>query len=157
MVGFGYDSHKLIDGKPLILGGIHIDSDKGTIAHSDGDVVLHSLCDAMLGASGLGDIGELFPDNDPQYKGMDSRIFVLKVIEMLQKQKLYIKNVDITILLEQPKLKSYKDKIRNNISVLLSIPESFVNIKAKTNEGMGFVGTREGIACYCICEILKQD
>ncbi|TAL67685.1 MAG: 2-C-methyl-D-erythritol 2,4-cyclodiphosphate synthase [Bacteroidetes bacterium] len=156
MVGFGYDSHKLVDGKPLLLGGIRIESDKGALAHSDGDVVLHSLCDSMLGASGLGDIGELFPDDDIQYKGADSSIFVSEILKMLHERSLIVNNVDITILLEKPKLKSYKESIRNNISKLIKIPVERINIKAKTNEGMGFIGKMEGIACYCICEIQKK-
>lgn len=156
MVGFGYDSHVLAEGKPLFLGGITIESDLGTIAHSDGDVVLHALCDALLGASGFGDIGELFPDTDSKYKGADSKLFIGQIIKLLVDRNMFIINIDITILLEKPKLKIYKDKIRKNISDLIHLPVENVNIKAKTNEGMGFVGRLEGIAAFCICEIQQK-
>ena len=156
MVGLGYDSHILAEGKPLLLGGIKIESDLGTIAHSDGDVVLHALADAMLGASGLGDIGELFPDSDSKYKGADSKLFVEQIMSLLAERNLFIINVDITILLEKPKLKNFKDKIRQGISELVKIPIENVNIKAKTNEGMGFVGRQEGVVAYCICELQQK-
>lgn len=156
MVGFGYDSHILAEDKQLLLGGVKIDSELGTISHSDGDVVLHALCDALLGASGLGDIGELFPDTDDKYKGADSKIFVIEIMKLINDRKLNIINVDITILLEKPKLKSYKVKIRENISDLVNIPFGNVNIKAKTNEGIGFVGRQEGVAAFCICEIQQK-
>jgi len=156
MVGFGYDSHILAVGRPLFLGGIEIESDFGTIAHSDGDVVLHALCDALLGASGLGDIGELFPDSDSKYKGADSKLFVEQILKLLEIRNLYIINVDITILLEKPKLENSKVKIRQSISEQVKIPIENVNIKAKTNEGMGFIGRQEGIAAYCICEIQQK-
>jgi 2-C-methyl-D-erythritol 2,4-cyclodiphosphate synthase len=156
MVGFGYDSHILAVGKPLLLGGIEIESDFGTIAHSDGDVVLHALCDAMLGASGLGDIGELFPDSDSKYQGADSKLFVEQIMKLLQDRNLFIINIDVTILLEKPKLKNFKDNIRQSISELVKIPIENVNIKAKTNEGMGFIGRQEGIVAYCICEIQQK-
>ncbi|MBI5324691.1 MAG: 2-C-methyl-D-erythritol 2,4-cyclodiphosphate synthase [Ignavibacteriae bacterium] len=153
MIGFGYDSHKLVSGKPLIIGGENIVSEFGTIAHSDGDVVLHALCDAMLGACGLGDIGELFPDTNPIYKGVVSRSFVTQILKMIIDKDLYIVNVDVTIILEKPKLKNYKEKIKKNISEMLNISSELINIKAKTNEGMGFIGRLEGIAAFCVCEI----
>ena len=156
MVGFGYDSHILAEGMPLILGGIKIEFDLGTIAHSDGDVVLHALCDALLGASGLGDIGELFPDTNSKYQGADSKLFVKQIMKLLEDRNLFIINVDITILLEKPKLKNYKEKISLSISELVKLPVEYVNIKAKTNEGMGFVGRQEGVAAYCICEIQQK-
>ncbi|MCL5992123.1 MAG: 2-C-methyl-D-erythritol 2,4-cyclodiphosphate synthase [Bacteroidetes bacterium] len=146
----------MAEGKPLLLGGIKIESDLGTIAHSDGDVVLHALCDAMIGASGLGDIGELFPDNDSKYLGADSKLFVVQIMKLLEDRNLFIINVDITILLEKPKLKNYKEKIRQSISELVKLPVENVNIKAKSNEGMGFVGRQEGIAAYCVCEIQQK-
>ena len=156
MVGFGYDSHVLAEGKPLFLGGINIESDLGTLAHSDGDVVLHALCDALLGASGLGDIGELFPETDSKYKGADSKLFVGQIMKLLGDRNLFIINVDITVLLEKPKLKYFKEKIRHCISELLKVSIENINIKAKTNESMGFVGRQEGIAAYCICEIQQK-
>ncbi|MGA2297045.1 MAG: 2-C-methyl-D-erythritol 2,4-cyclodiphosphate synthase [FCB group bacterium] len=153
MVGFGYDSHKLVPGRKLLLGGVLIESESGAMAHSDGDTLLHALCDALLGAAGLGDIGELFPDSEIKYKDADSKIFVKEIIGLLKKKSLNIVNIDVTILLEKPKLNKYKQAIRQSISELCKIPFDRVNIKAKTNEGMGFVGHSEGIAVYCICEI----
>ena len=157
MVGFGYDSHKLALGESLILGGVIIESEKGTIAHSDGDVILHTLCDALLGAAGLGDIGELFPDSDEKYKNYDSSKFVINVIELIEKAGFEPVNIDITVILEKPKLKIYKEKIKNRIAELCKIKPDRVNVKAKTNEGLGFVGREEGVAAYCICEIRKKS
>jgi len=156
MVGFGYDSHKLTAGRKLMLGGVLIDTEFGALAHSDGDTLLHALCDALLGAAGLGDIGEHFPDTDPQFKDADSKLFVKKIIDILDKKALRIVNVDTTILLEKPKLKDYKQVIRQSIADLCKIPFERVNIKAKTNEKMGFVGSSEGIAAFCICELQQK-
>ncbi|MFH1049507.1 MAG: 2-C-methyl-D-erythritol 2,4-cyclodiphosphate synthase [bacterium] len=153
MIGFGYDCHKLAKGEKLILGGIEIDSEFGTIAHSDGDVVLHSLCDALLGATGQGDIGEHFPDSDMKYKNADSRIFVEETMKIIHKKEFVLQNVDITIVLEKPKLKKYKQKIRESVSKLCGLAVERVNIKAKTSETMGFVGRSEGIESFCICEV----
>jgi len=157
MVGFGYDSHRLAEGESLILGGVKIVSEIGTVAHSDGDAVLHALCDALLGASGLQDIGEHFPDTDPKYKNADSSLFIKEAVRMIKEKSLRIINTDISIILERPKLKDYKQAIRERIADLCEIPSDRVNIKAKTNEKMGFVGRREGVAVYCICEIQTLD
>jgi 2-C-methyl-D-erythritol 2,4-cyclodiphosphate synthase len=156
MIGFGYDCHKLKSGESLILGGIKIESEFGTLAHSDGDAVLHALCDALLGASGLGDIGEHFPDNDMQYKDKDSSYFVIETIKMVHDKKLKIINIDVTIILEKPKLKDYKFLMKEKIALLCGIPEARVNIKAKTSEKLGFAGRSEGVEVYCVCEI-SQD
>jgi len=153
MIGFGYDCHKLANGEKLILGGIEIDSELGTIAHSDGDVVLHSLCDALLGATGLGDIGEYYPDSDIKYKNADSRIFLNEVVDLITSKGYTLVNVDLTIILEQPKLMNYKIKIRESIAELCKLPLERVNVKAKTSEKMGFVGSNEGIEAYSICEV----
>ncbi|MDA3843020.1 MAG: 2-C-methyl-D-erythritol 2,4-cyclodiphosphate synthase [Candidatus Kapabacteria bacterium] len=157
MVGFGYDSHRLAEGESLILGGVKIESKIGTIAHSDGDAVLHALCDALLGAAGLSDIGEHFPDTDPKYKNADSSLFITEAVRMIKEKSLRIINTDISIILERPKLKDYKQAIREGIAELCEIPSERVNIKAKTNEKMGFVGRLEGVAVYCVCEIQALD
>lgn len=153
MVGFGYDSHRLEAGQKLIIGGISIESELGTIAHSDGDALLHALCDALLGAAGEGDIGELFPDTNPIYKDADSGQFVREAVRRLSEKHLKIVNIDATVILERPKLSHYKPEIKQNVAELCSIKPEQVNIKAKTNEKMGFTGRSEGIAVYCICEI----
>jgi 2-C-methyl-D-erythritol 2,4-cyclodiphosphate synthase len=156
MVGFGYDCHKLVPGNKLILAGIHVESEFATIAHSDGDVVLHALCDALLGAGGLGDIGEHFPDTDPKYKDSDSSIFVLEVLSMLEEKNLEIINIDITVILEKPKLKDYKLKMKENLASLCSIELERVNVKAKTSEKLGFAGRSEGVEAFVICEIKNK-
>lgn len=152
MVGFGYDSHKFSDSGKLLIGGIDIPSDFGIIAHSDGDVLIHALIDALLGAAALGDIGALFPDSDSKYKNISSSILLNETMRLIA-NKYVIINIDATIVLEQPKLAPYKELIRNNVAQICSIPAERVNIKAKTNEKMGFVGRREGIQCFVICQI----
>jgi 2-C-methyl-D-erythritol 2,4-cyclodiphosphate synthase len=157
MIGFGFDIHKLAENESLILGGIKVESPVGTVAHSDGDVVLHALVDAMLGAAGLGDIGEHFPDSDEQYKGKESKFFVEKTLQLLKENLFYVINTDITIVLEQPKLSPYKDKIKKNIAEMLKISEDRVNVKAKTSEKLGFVGRQEGISAYCVVLLEKYQ
>jgi len=152
MVGFGYDSHKLATGKELIIGGVKIESDWGTLAHSDGDVLIHALVDALLGAAGLGDIGEHYPDTDVQYKNADSSIFLKDAIALLERNFLRVINIDATIILEKPKLSLYKDDIRKNIASICGMSVERVNIKAKTNEKMGFAGRSEGIVAFCVCQ-----
>ena len=153
MVGFGYDCHKLSKGEKLILGGIAIESEFGTIAHSDGDVVFHALCDALLGAGGLGDIGEHFPDTDEKYEGTESSKFVIAALKLLDEKQFKLVNIDITIILEKPKLSVYKQKIREKIAGICSLGIDRVNVKAKTSEKLGFAGRMEGIETYCVCEI----
>ncbi|MBM2813862.1 MAG: 2-C-methyl-D-erythritol 2,4-cyclodiphosphate synthase [Ignavibacteria bacterium] len=153
MVGIGYDIHRFESGTYFILGGEKIESEMAVVAHSDGDVLYHALCDCLLGAAGLGDIGEHFPDNDITYKNMDSSELVKIVMKMLTVQKLRIVNIDATILLEKPKILSYKEKMKKNISSLCYLPVEKVNIKATTNERVGFIGRGEGIAAICVCEI----
>ncbi len=153
MVGFGYDCHRLAKGEQLILGGIEIDSESGTVAHSDGDVVLHALCDALLGAGGLGDIGEHFPDTEPKYKGADSSFFINEVLRLLNDKGFSLINIDVTIILEKPKLGEYKQQIRENTARLCGLADERVNIKAKTSEKLGFAGRSEGVEAYCVCEI----
>jgi 2-C-methyl-D-erythritol 2,4-cyclodiphosphate synthase len=156
MVGMGYDLHRLVQGKKLILGGVPIESENGTIAHSDGDVLIHSLVDAILGAAGLGDIGEHFPDTYPEYKDADSSIFIEEAMRLLKKNNFSITNIDATIILEKPKLSQYKNIIRQNIARFCKISVDRVNIKAKTGEKIGVIGNKEAIAAMCVCEI-QQD
>ncbi len=153
MIGFGYDTHRLAAGETLILGGIKIDSDIGTVAHSDGDVLLHSIMDALLGAAGLGDIGEHFPDTSPDFKNADSSGLAGIIVNMLSQRSLTIINVDATIVLEKPKLMKYKEMIRENTASIIGIPAGRVNIKATTNEKMGAEGRSESITVYSVCEI----
>jgi 2-C-methyl-D-erythritol 2,4-cyclodiphosphate synthase len=149
-IGHGYDAHAFEAGRPLILGGVTIPHDKGLKAHSDGDAVIHALCDALLGAAALGDIGKYFPDTDKKFKNIDSRILLRKVAELLAKEGHTISNVDITILAQAPKLAPYLDDMRNNIAEDLKTPMKNISIKATTTERMGFVGREEGIAVYAV-------
>jgi len=153
MVGMGYDLHRLEIGKKLVLGGVRIECEYGTIAHSDGDVLIHSLVDAILGAAGLGDIGEHFPDTYPEYKDADSSIFLEEAVRLLKKNNFNIVNIDVTILLERPKLSQYKNLIRQNIARHCNISIERINIKAKTGERIGIIGNKEAVAAMCICEI----
>ncbi|MDX9790412.1 MAG: 2-C-methyl-D-erythritol 2,4-cyclodiphosphate synthase [Candidatus Kapaibacterium sp.] len=155
MVGFGYDVHRLESGQSLILGGVLISDSFGTIAHSDGDALSHSLIDALLGAAGLGDIGEHFPDTDDKYKNADSMKLLKITVDLLRLHRFRIINLDILIQLEYPKLKIYKPMIKKNVAEVCMIEQERVNIKAGTNEKMGFVGRSEGIAVYSVCLIEK--
>jgi len=154
-IGHGYDVHKLEEGKKFIIGGIEIDHDKGAVGHSDADVVIHVICDALLGALSLGDIGKHFPDTDNIYKGIDSKILLKKVMKLVKEEKYQISNVDITILLQKPKLRNYIDSMRDTLSNIMEIKKSQISVKATTTEGLGFVGREEGVAAHCVC-ILKS-
>jgi len=153
-VGNGYDTHKFEENKKMILGGVEIDVGYGLKAHSDGDVVIHSLIDALLGAAGYGDIGEFFPDTDERYKNANSAELLKEVLNILKKTGFEIINADISIIAEKPKLKSYKTKIQRNLSKILNAP---VNIKATTNEKMGFIGRSEGIAVISTATLKYKD
>lgn len=153
MVGIGYDSHRLERGKKLIIGGVQIESEFGTIAHSDGDVLIHSLVDAILGAMSSGDIGELFPDTDLKYKDYNSVLFLEKVIDLVKDRGLQITNIDTVIILENIKLSNYKRLIKEKLASVCKIDISRVSVKAKTNEMMGFVGRGEGIAAITVCQL----
>lgn len=153
MIGFGYDSHRFAESGKMIIGGIKIESDFGVIAHSDGDVLIHALIDSLFGAAGLGDIGEHYPDHDEKYKGVSSIELLEDCLEKIHSKILKIVNIDATIILEKPKLSHYKISIKNNIAKLCSISPEVVNIKAKTNEKMGFAGRSEGIVCMCVCQL----
>ena len=154
MIGFGYDIHQLAEGESLILGGIHITSDKGTIAHSDGDVLIHSIIDALLGAACMGDIGDLFPDTDKKYKNIDSTELLKIVDQKIKNKGLRIGNIDTTIVLEKPKLLHYKTLMKENIADILNISSDKVNIKATTNEKQDSIGKQESIAVYSVCMLV---
>ncbi len=153
MIGFGFDVHRLALGETLVLGGVTITSEVGTVAHSDGDVLLHALADALLGSLALGDIGEHFPDTDPQWKGASSDVFVRRSAELIASKGFRIVNVDCTLVLEAPKILPYKSMMKENISKMIGIPPERVSIKATTNERMGYVGRGEGIQAYAVCEV----
>ncbi|MDT3740382.1 MAG: 2-C-methyl-D-erythritol 2,4-cyclodiphosphate synthase [Candidatus Kapabacteria bacterium] len=153
MIGFGYDVHRLESGKNLILGGIPISDEIGPIAHSDGDVLVHSIMDALLGAAGLGDIGEHFPNTSKKYKNADSIVLLCEVLIMIDKAGFKIVNIDTLIQLEKPKLKEFKDIIRKNLAIVCGIDVKRINIKAGTNEKMGFIGRSEGISVYSVCQL----
>ena len=145
-IGQGFDAHKFKEGDHIILGGITIPHDKGMAAHSDGDVLIHALCDALLGAMSLGDIGQHFPDSSEDFKGIDSRILLRKVEEMMRQRGLYLVNADMTLIAQQPKLSPYINDMRDNLAADLHTAKMNVSIKATTTEQMGFCGRGEGIA-----------
>src|SRR5438046_4156677 len=149
-IGSGFDVHAFGPGEFVMLGGIRVAHSRGVLAHSDGDVVLHALCGALLGAAGLGDIGQHFKDTDPQWRGADSKSFVRSVMNMLLIRKLRVGNADITVLAESPKVGPVRDEIRKTIAELLEVEEEFVNVKATTTEKLGFLGRKEGIAAQAV-------
>lgn len=154
--GIGYDVHRFVYGRKLVLGGIEIPHSRGLEGHSDADVVLHAVCDALLGAVGQGDIGEHFPPSDPKYKGISSTVLLNQVCALVSKAGYQPVNVDVVVLAEEPHLKEYKAKMRQHIAAEIGIRLDAVNIKATTNEGMGFVGNREGIAAYASVLVEKK-
>ncbi len=154
-VGIGYDIHILEKGRKLMLGGVHIPYPKGLKGHSDGDVLLHAIVDAVLGAMGEGDIGEHFSDKNKKYKGADSLLFVNKAMKLLKKNRLKISSIDSTIVAEAPKLSGYKERMRKSIAQSFRVPVSRVNVKAKTNEGLGDVGRRKAVACFAVVGLTK--
>jgi 2-C-methyl-D-erythritol 2,4-cyclodiphosphate synthase len=155
-VGFGTDVHAFGPGDCVPLAGVRVPHTRGVIAHSDGDVALHALCDALLGAAGLGDIGEHFSDRDPQWKGADSRELVRAVMKMLQSRDYAVVNADLTILAEAPRIGPYRGEMRRSVAGLLGTPDHAVNIKAGTTEGLGFTGRSEGLAAHAIVLITKN-
>ena len=155
-IGMGYDVHKLVENRKLIMGGVDIPYDKGLLGHSDADVLVHAIMDALLGAAALGDIGKHFPDTDPQYKGISS-IELLKYVGKLLDENLYIiENIDATIIAQRPKMRPHIDQMRQNIADALNIDEDQVNVKATTEEGLGFTGSGEGISSQAICLLEKM-
>lgn len=150
-IGMGYDVHKLVEGRDLIMGGVKIPYEKGLLGHSDADVLLHAISDALLGAAALGDIGKHFPDTDPAYKGISSLILLEHVGKLLEEEGFLIENIDATIIAQAPKMRPHIDTMRENIANALGIEVSQVNVKATTEEGLGFTGTGEGISSQAIC------
>ena len=150
-IGMGYDVHRLVEGRDLIMGGVKIPYEKGLLGHSDADVLLHAISDALLGAAALGDIGKHFPDSDPAYKGISSVLLLQKVGELLEEKGFLIENIDATIIAQAPKMRPHIDAMRENIAKALYITAEQVNIKATTEEGLGFTGTGEGISAQAIC------
>ena len=154
--GIGYDLHRTARGRPLVLGGVRIPCDFGLTGHSDGDVVLHALCDALLGAAGLGDIGELFPDTDPAWKDADSQRFVAEVLRRVRWAGYVVRNVDIVIHAEQPKLAEHKPRIKALLAEMLGVTADAVGVKATTNEGLDAVGRGAAVACWASV-LLAED
>ena len=152
-IGHGYDVHRLVPDRKLILGGVEIPYERGLLGHSDADVLLHAVADALLGAAALGDIGCLFPDTDPQYAGADSLELLRKVCAHVHDAGYAVCNVDATVLMQRPKLRPFIEDMRRNIAGALEIPVSAVSVKATTEEGLGFTGTGEGVAAHCVCLI----
>lgn len=152
-IGQGYDVHKFSDGTFIMLGGVRIPFTKGLAAHSDGDVLLHAICDALLGAAALGDIGKHFPDTDPELKGVDSRILLRHVRDLLEKNSYKIENIDTTVVAQKPKIAPFIEQMREIIATDLKLPIRDINIKGTTTEKLGFTGREEGIACYAVCLI----
>lgn len=150
-IGTGYDVHRLVEGRKLVLGGVEIPFEKGLLGYSDADVLLHAVMDALLGASALGDIGKHFPDTDPAYKGISSVSLLEKVGELLAENGYLVENIDATIIAQAPKLRPYIDTMRDNIAQALGIENGQVNVKATTEEGLGFTGTGEGISSQAVC------
>lgn len=150
-VGMGYDVHKLVENRELIIGGVTIPYEKGLLGHSDADVLLHAVMDALLGAAALGDIGKHFPDTEPQYKGISSIKLLQKVGSLLEEHCFLIENIDATIIAQAPKMRPYIDEMQKNIADALGIETSQVNVKATTEEGLGFTGQGEGISSQAVC------
>jgi len=156
-IGSGHDTHRLEVGRPLILGGVPVPADKGAVGHSDADVVLHAVTDAILGAAALGDIGELYPDTEPQWRGADSAVFLRGALERLAAAGYRVGNVDVTVFLQEPKLGPHKAAMRANLARLLGVAESAVGVKAKTGERVGHVGRGEAVACHAVVLIEKTS
>jgi len=156
-IGIGYDIHRLVEGRRLVMGGVEFDSPVGFEAHSDGDVVLHAVTDAILGATGKGDLGEHFPDRDPQWKDANSAIFLQHAVALASERGLTVGNVDLNVLAERPRLGPAKNAIRQRLAQLLDLANDRVNVKARTMEGLGSVGRGEAIACQAVVTLVSPD
>jgi 2-C-methyl-D-erythritol 2,4-cyclodiphosphate synthase len=156
-IGHGYDVHRLVEGRKLILGGVEIPHETGLLGHSDADVLLHAVCDALLGAAALGDIGKHFPDSDPAYKGIDSMVLLRHCVALLSQQGYTVGNVDATVIAQRPKLADFIPTMKSNIASCLGVEEGFVNVKATTEEKLGFSGREEGIAAHAVVLITKTE
>lgn len=150
-IGMGYDVHRLVENRDLIIGGVSIPCEKGLLGHSDADVLLHAIMDALLGAAAMGDIGKHFPDTDPAYRGISSLVLLEKVGRMLTEKGFLIENIDATIIAQAPKMRPYIDSMRENIAGALEMDVDHINVKATTEEGLGFTGTGEGISSQAVC------
>ena len=156
-IGFGYDSHRLVEKRRLVLGGVEIPAERGLLGHSDADVLLHALCDAILGAIGEGDIGRHFPDSDPAYKDVSSEKLLIRVKDLADRKGYRVNNADATLVLEKPRLREYIPAMVENIAELLTVGQDRVNVKASTNEGMGFTGRGEGVAAFAVVTMKNRD
>lgn len=156
-IGLGYDVHRLVAGRPLILGGVQLPHSLGLLGHSDADVLCHALMDALLGAAALGDIGRLFPDTDEQYRGVDSRILLRRVAEVLAEKGFSVGNVDVTLVAQRPKIAPYVQQMREHIAGDLAVPLDVVSVKATTEEKLGFTGSGEGMAAHAAAMIFNQN
>ena len=154
-IGHGYDVHRLTGGRKLILGGVDIPWEEGLLGHSDADVLTHAVMDALLGAAGLGDIGKLFPDHDPAYEGISSLVLLDRVCERLREEGWQVGNVDATVVAQRPKLAPYIPQMRQNLALHMGVPPEQVNVKATTEEGLGFTGTGQGMAAHAVA-LLKE-
>ncbi|MBQ3004564.1 MAG: 2-C-methyl-D-erythritol 2,4-cyclodiphosphate synthase [Clostridia bacterium] len=154
-IGHGYDVHKLVEGRKLIVGGVEIVHEKGLLGHSDADVLLHSISDALLGAAAMGDIGCLFPDNDSKYKDADSLVLLKEVVRVINSEGYTVGNVDATLIAQRPKMRPYIDEMRKNIACACNIPLENVSVKATTEEKLGFTGREEGVSAHAVCLIEK--
>jgi len=157
LVGTGYDIHRLVAGRKLILAGVDIPFDKGLLGHSDADVLTHAICDALLGAAGMGDIGGHFPDTDDRYRGIESLKLLAEVVKLLDKRSLRVQNVDATVIIERPKLAPYLGEMRSNLANVLNVEVSAVNVKAKSNEGLGDIGNGSAAVAQAICSLRQID
>lgn len=156
-IGMGYDVHRLVEGRPLVMGGVTIPYELGLLGHSDADVLLHAISDALLGAAALGDIGKHFPDTDPAYKGISSMILLEKVGKLLEEKLFFIENIDATIIAQAPKMRPYIDQMRENIAAALKLSVDQVNVKATTEEGLGFTGEGKGISAQAVCMLTSPQ
>jgi 2-C-methyl-D-erythritol 2,4-cyclodiphosphate synthase len=156
-VGFGFDVHQLKDGHPFWLAGVQVPHYQGAFGHSDADVVIHAICDALLGAAALGDIGKHFPDTDMQFKGIDSKVLLKKVVELLEQKQYKVGNVDVTLVLEKPKIKPFIEQMQSTLALVMGVENDQVSLKATTNEKMGFVGREEGVAAHAVALIYKNN
>lgn len=154
-VGFGYDVHQLVSGRKLVIGGVSIDHHKGALGHSDADVLLHALSDALLGAAGLKDIGSYFPDSNPEYKDMDSQLILKKAVRLVTEKGFRVNNVDTTVVLQEPKIMDHIPLIRSKIASILHTDINDISVKATTTEHMGYIGNKEGIAAFAIISLLS--
>ncbi|MCR5782694.1 MAG: 2-C-methyl-D-erythritol 2,4-cyclodiphosphate synthase [Clostridia bacterium] len=156
-IGHGYDVHRFCEGRDLIIGGVRIDYKFGLLGHSDADVLLHAVCDALLGAAALGDIGRHFPDSDEKYRGIDSMLLLREVADLLKHSNYTVGNIDATVIAQEPKLGALTDKMAENIAFVCGVDRNCVNVKATTEERLGFTGRLEGIAAHAVCVIDKES